>query len=93
MFFSVGLRGFFGVMVGMQMMPVGRMGMVRGLFMVAAAVVFGRLAVVTGSVFVVFGGFAVVFSAFLAHGLWRGLTLVRLRHLLAGVTSALSQFC
>jgi hypothetical protein len=71
-FFSVGLRGFFGVMLGMQMMPVGCMGVVRGLFMVAAAVVFGRLAVVTGSVVVVFGGFAVVFSAFLPHGLCRG---------------------
>jgi len=71
-FVRVGLRGFFGVMVSMQMMPVGRMGMVRGLFMVAAAVVLGRLAVVTGSVFVVFGSFAVVFSAFLAHRLWRG---------------------
>jgi hypothetical protein len=89
-FFSVGLRGFFGVMLGMQMMPVGRMGVVRGLFMVAAAVMFGRFAVVTGGVVVVFGGFAVVFNAFLAHGLCRrGLTLVTLRHRLAGATSEL----
>ena len=67
MFFSVGLRGFFSVMLGMQMMPVGRVRVVRGLFMAAAAVVFGRLTMVTGSVLMVFGGSVVVFSAFLAH--------------------------
>ena len=95
MFFSVGLRGFFSVMLGMQMMPVRRMGVVRGLFMAATAVMFGRLAVVTGSVLVMFGGFVVMFSAFLAHRFCReGVDLgnVTILHRLTGAASELLQF-
>jgi hypothetical protein len=62
------LRRFLSVMLRMEMMPVGRMGVVRGLFMAAAAVVFRRLTVMAGSVVVVFSGFVVMFSGFVAGG-------------------------
>ncbi len=55
------------VMHGIKVMAVRRVGMVRGLFVVAGCVMLRCLVVVAGGVLVVLGGLGVVLGAFLAH--------------------------
>jgi hypothetical protein len=65
--FAVGVHVFLGrtcgQLRGVQMMPMGNVRVVRGLFVIASRVVFGRLLVMVSSAFMVFGGFAVKFRS------------------------------
>jgi hypothetical protein len=58
--FHVSFRRFGRVMSGMLMMPVGKMGMVASLLVIARVVVFGRMFMMAGGVFMVFRCFSVV---------------------------------
>jgi hypothetical protein len=55
-----------GMLMGMQAMGVGDMGVMRGLFMIAGFVMFRRFVMMTGSLFVVMGGLPMMFSAFVS---------------------------
>jgi hypothetical protein len=71
MMLGVMLRGFVSVMGGMQAMGMCDVGVVTGLFMLAALIVLGRLAVMVRRALVVLGGGLVVLAAlvgFCAHG-------------------------
>jgi hypothetical protein len=54
--------GLFGMVRRVHVMPVREMGVVSGLFVVGATMVFRRPAVVLGGGFVMLGGFLVVFG-------------------------------
>jgi hypothetical protein len=51
---GVMLSGFFGMMNGVQCMPVGDMGMVAGFFVIARLMVLGGFAVMFRRLFMVF---------------------------------------
>jgi hypothetical protein len=57
---AVMLAGFFGMMDCMQVMAVGHVAMVPGLFVIAGFVVLGSRQMVLRGVAVVLGGFAVM---------------------------------
>ncbi len=58
--FGVVLAGLLGVVDGMKMVAVRDMGVVPGLFVIRAAVMFRGLTMVLGGGFVVFGGLLVM---------------------------------
>ena len=71
---GVMLRGFFGVMFGLDMMAMRQMGMVGGLLVIALFVMLSGVFVVLRSVFMVLRGVAMMIGVFLRHGtssLWR----------------------
>jgi hypothetical protein len=71
---GVMLRGFFGVVFGLDMMAVRQMGMVGGLLVIALFVVLSGVLMVLRSVFMVLRGAAMMIDVFLRHGpssLWR----------------------
>ncbi len=49
-------------------MPMGDVGVVPGLLMIARLVVFGRFAMMCGGVFVMLGGLQVMFRSVMSHG-------------------------
>jgi hypothetical protein len=68
-FIGMVLGGFFGVVCGMQPVPGGDMGMVRGLFVIASFMMSSSFAVMRRCVFVVFRRLRVVLGAFMfRHG-------------------------
>jgi hypothetical protein len=63
------LRGFVRMMLGMQMMRMGKMSMMRGGFVVAVFVMRSGFMMVLRGVLVVFGGlFVVLVSGLMCHG-------------------------
>ena len=69
MMLCVQLAGGFGVVGGLQVVPMGGVGMMRRGFDVFGLVMFGRLAVMVGGFFVMVGRFFVMVS-----------DLIRMRH-------------
>jgi hypothetical protein len=65
--FDVVLGGFGGVMGGVYLMAVGRVGVVCGCFVVASFVMLRGGAVMSRGVFMMLGGFGVVLGGLLAH--------------------------
>jgi hypothetical protein len=61
---GVVLAGFFGVMDCMQVMAVGHVSVVPGLFVIVGLVVLGSREMVFRGVTVVLGGFAVMIRNF-----------------------------
>jgi hypothetical protein len=61
------LRRFPGVFLSMTLMPVGRMGMMSGLFVILRFVMLCRSAVVLRCVFVMFSRFTMMLRRFLRH--------------------------
>jgi hypothetical protein len=56
------------MMFGVAGMPVGAVGVVRGLFMIAGAMVLGRFTVMLRCVLVVFGGLVMMlYACVVAH--------------------------
>jgi hypothetical protein len=68
MFLRVSLTSFLGVVHGMMPVTTSRVGMMGGLFVISALVVFGRFGMMARGIRVVLGGLFVVFSGFLGHG-------------------------
>jgi hypothetical protein len=58
--------GLVGMLLRMQTMGVGDMGMMGGLFMVARFVMIGRFVMMPGGFFVIFRGAAMMFSTFVS---------------------------
>ena len=58
---------FFRVVSGMQMVTVGDVGMMSGLFMATTGVAFGRFFMMARCVFVMFCCFCMMFCALLSH--------------------------
>lgn len=58
------LARFFGVVRGVEMMPMREMGMVPRLFMLAGAMMLGRETMMLGRLFVVGRGFVVMLGQF-----------------------------
>jgi hypothetical protein len=67
MLFRVMLCGFFRMVSGVQMVTMRNVGMMPGLFMAPAGVVFGRFFVMAGGMFMVLRRFCMMFCALLAH--------------------------
>ncbi len=65
--FHVVLRGLVGMVRGMHAVAMRQMGVMRGLFVVAALVVLGGLAMVLGGVLVMLGGGMVMILMRLSH--------------------------
>jgi hypothetical protein len=65
--FGMMLRGFFGMLSSVQVMPVRHMRMMGGLFMVSACVVLCRFFVMSRRVLVMLCGFSMMFCAFFTH--------------------------
>ena len=61
--------GLGGVMVRMQRVAVGRVGMMCTLFMITVLMVFGCSAVVLGRVFMVLRGFVMMIDVVFGHGI------------------------
>jgi hypothetical protein len=64
-FIGMVLGGFFGVVRGMQPVPCGDMGMVRGLLVIAGFMMSSSFAMMRRCVFVVFRRLIVVLGAFM----------------------------
>ena len=64
---GVGLGGFSSMVGGMRVVPMGYVGVVRRLFIVAGFVMRGCLAVMTRRVLMMFGGLRVVMRCFFRH--------------------------
>jgi hypothetical protein len=64
-FLGVSFHGLFTVISGVSRVCPRRMGMVCGLLMMSAFVMFSRFGVVSGSMCVMFRGLLVVFRCFL----------------------------
>jgi hypothetical protein len=62
---GVMLAGFFGVMLGVNMMALRDVRVVPGGFMIAALVMIGRRLMVLGGMFVMLSGFAMMLDSFL----------------------------
>jgi hypothetical protein len=62
------LRGFSGVVLGLNMMAMRQMGVVGGLLVIALFVVLGGVLVMLRGVFVVLRGVAMMIGVFLRHG-------------------------
>jgi hypothetical protein len=62
------LGGFFGVMLGLNVMATRQVGVMAGLFVFARFVVLGGVLVVLGSMFVVLRCVAMMFGNFFRHG-------------------------
>ena len=60
---------FLRVVHGVEMVPMGNVGMVRGLAMIASLVVLRRLTMVHGRLLVMLGGVTVVLRSLAGH-LW-----------------------
>ena len=60
-------RGFFRFVDSMQVVAMGEMGVISGLFMFTACVVFGRFSMMAGRLFVVLRRSFMMFCASLAH--------------------------
>ena len=69
--FDVMLFGFFRMVSSMQVVTVGDVGMMPGLFMAPAGIVLGRFFVMAGRMFMVLRRFCMMFCALLAHGVLR----------------------
>jgi hypothetical protein len=69
MLIGVMFGGLGGVMVRMQRMAVGRVGMMRTLFVVTVLMVFGGSAVMLGRVFMVLRGFVMMINVVFGHGI------------------------
>ena len=67
MLFDVILCGFFRMVSSMQVVTVGDVGMMPGLFMAPAGIVLGRFFVMAGRMFMVLRRFCMMFCALLAH--------------------------
>jgi hypothetical protein len=65
------LARLFGVMCGVNVMPLRHMRMVAGFVVVTGLVVLSRRFVMRYGVFVVFGSFAVMFRSLFRHGCLR----------------------
>jgi len=63
----VGLRRFSGMMLGVLVMPVRRMGVMRRGFVVTRLMVVRGMTMMLGRVFVVFGCLAMMCRRFLGH--------------------------
>jgi hypothetical protein len=61
------LCGFFRVVNGMQVMTMRDVGVMAGLFRVAACVMFGRFFMMPGRVFMMLSSFDMMFCAFFTH--------------------------
>ena len=64
---DVGLGGISSVVSCMGVVPVGHMGVMRRLLVVAGCMMFGGFPVMTGSVLMVLGCFRVVIGCFFRH--------------------------
>ncbi len=62
------LRGFAGVVFGLNMMAMRQMSMVGGLLVIALFVVLSGIQVMLRGIFVVFRGVAMMIGVFLRHG-------------------------
>jgi hypothetical protein len=58
--FDVMLRGFFRMVSSMQVVTVGDVGMMRGLFMARAGIVLGRFFVMAGRMFMMLRRFCMM---------------------------------
>jgi hypothetical protein len=63
MLFDVMLCGFFRMVSSMQVVTVGDVGMMPGLFMAPAGIVLGRFFVMAGGMFMVLRRFCMMFCA------------------------------
>jgi hypothetical protein len=70
--FGVMLGGFFRMVSGMQVVTMRDVGMMPGLFMAPAGVVFGRFFVMAGRMFMVLRRFCMMFCALLTHRAFEG---------------------
>ena len=70
--FDVMLCGFFRMVSSMQVVTVGDVGMMPGLFMAPAGIVLGRFFVMAGRMFMVLRRFCMMFCALLAHRVFEG---------------------
>jgi hypothetical protein len=66
---GVMLAGFFGVMLGVVVVPLRDVRMVAGLFMIAGAVMLGGGAMMFGGVLVMLGGFQMMLRGVFGHGI------------------------
>jgi hypothetical protein len=64
---AVRLCGFTGVVRGMRVMAVCRMGVVGGFFVIAGLVVGGGFPMMSGSLLVMLGGLMMMVGGFLGH--------------------------
>jgi hypothetical protein len=71
MFGKVMLARLFGVMCGVNVMPLRHLRMVTGFVVVTGLMVLGRGFVMRCGVFVMFGSLAVMFRSFFRHGCLR----------------------
>ena len=62
------LRGFSGVVFGLNMMAMSQMGMVGGLLVIALFMVLSGILMVLRGVFMVLRGVAMMIDVFLRHG-------------------------
>jgi hypothetical protein len=72
------LRGFSGVVLGLNMVAMRQMGMVGGLFVIAIFVVLSGVQVMFRGVFMVLRGVAVMIGVFLRHGRSSSMEIVNL---------------
>jgi hypothetical protein len=66
---------FIRMVIGMQIVAVGNVGMMCRLFVAAGGIMLGSLLVMSGRMFVMLCCFSVVFCALLAHRAYRGFGL------------------
>jgi hypothetical protein len=66
--FGVVFRGFFGVMLGLHMMPMRQVGVMAGPLVFARFVMLGSVGVVLGGLLVMMRGLAVMVCGFFRHG-------------------------